>query len=525
MAITSLYLVLIAGLVAGQDIRLNPTISHMKEGVSDRFGSDIFINNLPTEDQRNLHLAAAAEGVFYAIYTTEHAYHVMFSDDHGATWTETCSISYPALIMDAADIVSCGSDWFTRNVFIALVSHDPSSGSYYLRIDLFNAGGNFSETVHGESSDWPIYDVALASDWLYPALGASPYSLGVLLAKNQTSHDSLVFFSSGDGGETFGNRQEVTTTIRYLNHISLDYVRSNTYVNGRYYAAWDEFDHSYDKLGHILISHSQPYFDSPWTSAYLVDTIPPNSLNRCRRPTIACQGNDADNSLGNASAIVLFERDLTETTTLCDIVGVYNREAANTDGWHGLSLAVTVSTNNMPDATFDPYGNRFLVTYFDSTQQTLLYCRQSQDLLQPSTGWFYASYQYNDAGNLTEPWPRVEVDPSRDEGIFGWIHDRTDGRGAALFDSESNGVGDEQPATKEDHLLVYPVPASVTLWVSEYNPPADIEMISVTGKTVFRVNSSVFTTRIDLSDTPSGIYVLRVISCNKTQAIRFSVVK
>ena len=163
------------------------------------------------------------------------------------------------------DIVAAGNTPSDFKLFLAGVRSNIGS-NYVAWVDRLDPNtGNFVNEILNEPWSGKIMDIKIASDYFYPAAGASPNSRGVLFSK-RSGYDTIVFYSSGDGGYSVGSRYVLTGTGRYCNKVALSFGTSSNWFNGRYFAAWEEFENSYTSYGHICTANLNPHFNDPFTN-------------------------------------------------------------------------------------------------------------------------------------------------------------------------------------------------------------------------------------------------------------------
>jgi hypothetical protein len=206
----------------------------------------------------------------------------------------------------------------------------------------------------------------------------------------------------------------------------------------------------------------------------------------CRNPSFGTQFNETDNDLSNVTGVVLFDREWDGTGTDYDLIGVYNKEAVSTDNWTRFDIRNDFENVFQSDINFDPVYNNFLVTFCDSTNQSLDYVIQWQNLPTPDT-WSYIATHYNEVDNLVAPYPKVEINPMVQEVAHVWNGNRPGGNGMATFDAEYSTLGIPGSGTgmTASNVNVFPNPCSTTatLFVNlTSNDQVSARLLSVTGQ-------------------------------------------
>src|SRR5271157_1254003 len=87
------------------------------------YGTDIFINHQPAQDQRNVHVSVAFNGWIYAVYThnttTNEGFTILKSTDNGTTWTVLQDYAFSGSTYTVADILVAGNDLTHLKYFVA----------------------------------------------------------------------------------------------------------------------------------------------------------------------------------------------------------------------------------------------------------------------------------------------------------------------------------------------------------------------------------------------------------------------
>jgi hypothetical protein len=484
------------------------------------YATDVIIEDDASQDQRGTNLSIAFNGWAYEVHTltqgTEAGYNIYKSVDDGESWTLLNGNVFENYTNLAVDLVVCGSSTADLRLFQAGIAYFPSTGLYVVYVDKYDATtGNFLGEIFYESSSYKIYDVKIVSDYKFPSVGAGPYSLGLLFSRYGAAADTLVFISSPDAGQTFGNRKVVKTTGYYMDKISLSHGSSGLWFNGRYFAAWEERPFN-ARVGRTFVSNSDPYFYSDWVTPTRLDDIAGSSTDQTKNPVISCQENLYDNDASNFTTIVLLDRDYWGDGLDYDVIGMYNKNSAGGSGtWTRFDISNDGYNVFEADASFDPGFNNFLVTYCDSTNQKLPYVVKYQDLVDPNS-WLMINSAYNMYPNLVNPFPKVEINPVYTQVGHVWTGTRPGGFGMATWDAEYSTVG-VPPAGQNAGALalkVYPNPCSTKATLEfTLDDAADvtIDLVTAYGQKVRvitddNLSAGRHTVPIDVSGLPGGCY-------------------
>jgi hypothetical protein len=482
------------------------------------YGKDIVIYNDPLQNQRNVHLSVAFNGWLYVSYTNATAGNagttVLRSTDNGATWTilNILVLSETAI---ATDLIVTGKNLTDLKLFVCGVSrNDTNTWSVWCsRLDPLT-GAQFG-TFFNESSSSPIYDVAISSDYKHPAVGTNPFSLGIIYSKRGNLKDSVIMVTSLDGGNTVGSRVLVGITDISFRKVAISYGISKTENTGRYFAAWEEINGSVSPaMGHIWTASTDPYVYSPVSNKIKLDSINSAYINLCINPSISVQQDTLDNGSGNITEVVLFDRYKTEVSRN-EVTGYFTKVAVGSHvNWQPLNINQTGDDVKESNINFDALGNKFIVTYYDATTQKLLYVTNDKNLAYPNT-WDIISDGYNDSTNLTDPYPKVDINPVIKKAANVWIAEGNAG-GVAMFDAEYanyNGIPQNQRA--ETSLeSVFPNPAETKSTFSfnlSRTERVSITLFSITGQELFVItDKSYYVERsqvtLDVSTLPAGSY-------------------
>jgi hypothetical protein len=491
------------------------------------FGKDIMINNIPSENQMNVSICSAFNGWLYAAYWVKlpevsngsMQVDILKSEDSGLHWNllQTFLTGWPTEIFTSFKIVACGNNLSNLKVFLGMVYYDTlwhSGTAYVPRFDGITGQGEV-DILDDQSANTQYLDIA--SDFNFSALNADPCSFAILYAKGQ-GNNSLIFRSSSDGGMTLNNTKVVAVSTNQLrfNRVALNFGRSSTYSDGRYFATWQL--KSTDNLGfnHIYTSHSEPGITGSFTSPICLDSIDQSLIGQCKNPVIACQFGGYDNDSSNLTEVVLAEK-YNALTNNYDIIGFYNRNAATSSTFYRFDLASSDHNEIQPSINFNPYDSTFMVTYYDSTDRKLPFIINKVDFLTPDA-WQILCLGYNDSPSLSNPLPTVTLSLADHQGVNSWIGNPTGGLGLALFDSPSStytGYSNKHLSPDEKLVRIHPNPCSKILNIDfdlEYSQNVRIELYSLAGQRVLMITNQTYpkgnhNIRIDLSCYQQGSYL------------------
>lgn len=512
-----------------EDKNIQPVDLHANNKIeSPQYFNDVIIESSAL-DQRNVKISSAFNGWLYAAYSTSNTsngnggINIRRSKNGGVSWTTFMTFSVPNVKYPVLDIVVAGTDTNNLTLFITGVNQNTSTGTSTIWFDKYNATtgaflGQWANNVT-YSSGSRVNDVAIASDYKFPAFGATPYSIGVLYSLFTPSVDSVIFVLSANGGSSQTYRYGVWGTGYYSRKVDLAYGRSLNGSNGRYFGVWERLTSSTARNGNIYTSRSSSTVGGAWITPKNLDSLSSSMIGLCRNPVIAVQHNNINNDSAATSAVVLVERDFTGTGSDYDVLGFYNKKAHYTNNWYRLDVINTGEKDNQPHIAYDPANNNFLAVYHDSTNHKLPYCVNGMNLTAPNT-WGVIIGQYNDVTtNIVNPWPRVDISPPAVKTVHVWNSEGT-AKGVALFDAEYLVTAFKdvyEPVITSD---IYPNPASSSFNLSLQLKNANdvtMEIYDAKGQLMKQevynnLGSNVEVKTINIDDLANGVYIVKLTS-------------
>jgi hypothetical protein len=251
------------------------------------FGKDIFISYNSSQNQRIIKICSAFNGWLYAAYTYKPSWItpqdplivILRSTDMGLTWSVLkyleISTPNPDEIFRCLDIATTGDSISNLKVCLASVASNGFTGNGIGFIKCWNYNMEECESFH-QINELVNY-MAFATDFPFPATNSNPNSLGVLYSTS-AGQKRVIFISSSNGGLSFDNTQIITESPSIIyQKVSLAYGRSPSWSTGRYFAIWEEKDDVSMPYGRIYTAHSDPYFNSPFTTPVNLDGLNPEN--------------------------------------------------------------------------------------------------------------------------------------------------------------------------------------------------------------------------------------------------------
>lgn len=488
---------------------------------SQSFGPDVIITP-DTINQRNLELATAFNGWIFAAYSMEDTdsnkggISIRRSTDGGYTWTVIDQYFVEGVRYPTHDIVVTGTTETDLKLFLIGVNNNVAGATYTIFVDTYDAdAGSFTGANYNLSKGTHrVNDVEIASDYGMPAVGASPYSVGFIYSCYGPVSDSVISVVSLDGGVSFTNRNTIATTTGFTRNISLDYGRSSTASNGRYFAAWEQLSSFTNRNGHIYTSRNTSTVDGSWITPENLDSLSSSMINLCRNPRIAVQHNNTDNDSASVTAIVLVERDYNADGTDYDLLGFYNKRAHFTNFWYRLDVINSGEIDKHPDIVYDNVNDIFHAVYFDSTNRELEYVTQPMNLETPNT-WTAVQGGMNDTPSATvQPQSRIVYRPDADEVGIGWIDEAVTGEGIAKIDVQNFVSAGVNEASTERNMTLYPNPVQTELFIEldeQMNTTsAEWTITDMNGRIVLTgVTEGDATIQVSVNQLETGAYLIR----------------
>jgi len=495
---------------------------YLKQGASPVFGTDVVIHHAPDRDQRNIAICSAFNGWLYAVYSyyngNQPRVTFLRSKDQGIIWNELLDASSysPDNVVTKLDIIAYGDNVDSLKIYMIEAVYNPTKPGDWGWVWVGRYKGEpfvGEELLLEDLTGWNT-DIAIASDNDYPAINSIPYSLAVAYTKHGEK-DSLLFYSSSNGGVSFDDRKVVTVSDHSLEKVSLSYGRSSSKPEGRYFVAWEEKDSQAAEFGHVYTAHSEPNFNSSFTTPVCLDSTEQTAINQVRFPSIACQASDMDNDSSNLTEVILVEKYHQESG-FCEPIGFYNKQASSSEFFWNFQVASSSNHAIQPDIEFNPYDSTFILTYFNSTEKRLPYLKNNVNLTNPNS-WIIVSDGYNDNTDLISPLPGVKLNYFHQTGMNSWIGNGQGNNGIAYFDSPFNPyVGIE-----ENHLMdqiirhgSYPNPCSSEIYIwfeSRLAENVQIKVCDVLGNVLIETIDQKYpagksTVKLTVSSFTPGLY-------------------
>ncbi len=507
------------------------------------FGKDIVINDQPGQNQQGVTICSAFNGWLYSAYSHNNpdnmtSVTIMKSTDNGITWIQLFdgSVGMTGITIPKVELLVCGSNESEIKLFLGMQYCDTAFNSTGVGVDRLDGNTGFLEEVLFE--DGSVRDFALAQDNLFPALNANPFSIGLLFSKVGYA-DSLILKTSGNGGVSFNSQKIVAiephNSTDIFKKVALSYGICPSKNTGRYFAAWEKQNkYSTSNLGHIFTAHSEPYFNSVFTTPVCLDNLDPAITNRCNTPVIACQANNIDNDSSNLTEIILFQKYL-QGSNEADLQGCYNLQSTSSSYFNLMTLGSSTDTRSQPDICFNPFDSKFLVTYFNSSKHLLPFLTNQFNLTTPDS-WAIVTPGYNDHSEIESPNPKVEINYIQYSSVNVWLENRYGANNLSMFDAQySTYTGyDRNPKFKKDLVIhLFPNPCTDYVTIQFDLPEEEIANVLIfdpignkmESKRTEIINAGIHEYKLNVSNFSTGCYFYKVetkhtISSGKLLVIR-----
>jgi hypothetical protein len=493
------------------------------------FGADVVIENKPGNKQTSVKLASAFNGWLYSAIQYTNAANdsngviIKYSKDKGFTWKtmDGYKVASANAKYDDVEIAVAGTDTNNLQFYLSGIRNNVASNNYVIYIDKYNARtGNFSGSIYNLSGATRVYDLAMATDYMYPASGTTGYSLGLLYSRFGSVNDSIIYLASIDGGVSISIRQTVATTPLYFRNVSISYGRSASGSNGRYFGAWERLPSTSSRNGNIYSSRSQSTVSGNWIAPKNLDSLSSAMIGLCRNPRVMTSSGTTDNDSASVSEIVLVERDFQGAGTDYDLLGFFNNRAHFTNFWYRFDVQNNGTNHQQPDVAYHDSARTFLISYYDSTLNQLNYDTHGFNFNGSNAStWSSLKVGYNDIAAGSRPLPRIAYNPKEKKLAAAWISQTGSNNSKALFDSEYNTIysrlAGEKPKTFE--ITIFPNPTKDFVYVNLNLKTKGIisyELYDLTGKLVsnqsFGSMAGEQSLRLDFSNLVKGLYVLQI---------------
>jgi Secretion system C-terminal sorting domain len=512
------------------------------------FGTDVIVQNQSIYKQIEPKIASAFNGWLYAAYrftnvsNDSNGIYFKYSKNNGLTWQKIDSYqeANTSSTFDDLEIEVAGTDTNNLSLYILGLRHNINPSQYLFYIDKYNArnGSFLGPVINYNTGNRQIYDVDMATDYQSPAVGANPYSIGLVYSVFSSLKDSVNYLASVDGGTSFTIRQAIANTGFYNRKVSISYGKSSNGSNGRYFVAWEQLPSSSSRNGSIYFSRSANTVSSVFIAPKNLDSLSTSVAGICRNPKISTSFGLFNNDSANTTAIVTFERDYQGLGNDYDIIGFVNSKASATTSylsWYRFDILNTGNLEKQPSVAFEDSAKTFNVSVYDSTNgQLQVYKHSFNFTLANLDNWDTVRLGYNDVNPGGEPWADIAINPKKKKVAAVWSSQTGSANPKVLFDAEYNTISSslvtEKP--KAFGISIHPNPAKDFINVKldlKQASQVSMELIDMTGKIIMKndygARSGEQNFRFDFSDLKTGIYMMQLKTDKETAGYKISVEK
>lgn len=490
--------------------------STAKSSQTAAFNNDVVIQ--PTAlAKKNVKLSTYKNGwVFAAVSTFTNnvgGISIMRSKNNGATWTAIDQYTATGAEYRSFDIVASGPD--TNALFLSLVGVrvNLSNSNYTIFLDRYNGktGAYLNSPYNLPKGTSRVYDIAIASDYEFPATGTTPYGMGFIYSCSSTILDSIIFIGSVNAGQNWTIRNTLKTTSQFNGKVSISYARSASPSNGRYIAAWEQKTSLSKRTGNIYTSRNTNNISTGWIAPKNIDSLSTTMIGLCRNPRIVSYYGTVDNDSSNVTAAIFIDRDYLGDGSDYDILGFYNKKSCFTNFWYRFDVLNNSVNAILYDAVFNPVTNKFNVMYLDSSAKQIYIQENITNMTNPNT-WATTSSTVNDSlVGMASGIGAIEFDRTNGKLSVAWIQTRASGIPQALYDYDGTFITTSitENVTKFGNISYYPNPSNGLLNIKSDEPINNLQIIDMLGKIVFTAIITQPEETLDLTKLNSGVYFIK----------------
>ena len=396
-----------------------------------QYGTDVKVYNQPALNEQHVAMDVAFNGWVYEAFSSDSGYGLEMSKDNGDTWTPVFT-QQSSGVHYSVKLVVAGTDTNYLRVFLLVNAYTQSTGLSALVLQTYNGatGTNLANPIIDLYND-PTRGIDMVTDYKFPSVSSSPYSIGVLYVKGG-ANDSLLLAVSTDSGAHFNSRQLVDFSPGYLRNVSLSYGICSTWSNGRFFMAWDHFNTYLDTVGNVFTAFTANGITD--VIPYKVDldsTVGLTTYRLCHPKISTSQSATTNNASGDLTTLVTTDY-IAAGTTNNTIIGFSNVNSVGVGFWNSFNLVFTTRNTPQADVCYNPVDTCFMLTYYDATNQELPLISKNIDL---TGNWITRTTNYvPDSVNLVDPWPTVRINPVNNQPAFAWSN-TYNGMPQAMFDA------------------------------------------------------------------------------------------
>jgi hypothetical protein len=496
------------------------------------YTGDVIISN-DSRNQSKPRLIVFANGTMLASYIDRQDSSLSFfrSTNNGSIWQRIARVSGNKFL--DFDMVAVGVDT------IALSCVGIGGGSSFRIIQKYTTLPSFTQL-----SFWAEFPpnisietstaTSIATSKAFVGSGSSTsYSIAAVFSLRSTSLDSIIVVGSINDGTSWNFRTRVATTTGFFGRVSIGYGRSNASFGGRYIIAAEKINFS-TGFGNILVSVIGASAFSIGGSVY-VDSLFASTLGKVRRPSVAAQFTTMANDSADFTTQIAAEYQFSATNV--DIYSFGHKklgQASIRSGWFLGGISAPSSNQYQGKVRYNPQGNNFIATYWDSAAGQLSYKNTPSNTIN---NWSDVRLGFNDqTTGLIDPDPQIEINPATGTAAHVWIR-QNGANGQMLFDAEnrvSSVEGDKSLQPKEFSLAQnFPNPFNPSTVISYRLATAGdvrLEVFDVLGRKVQTLTNQKqavgnYSVNFNAANLASGVYFYRLNAGAFTETRKMLLVK
>lgn len=447
---------------------------------------------------------------------------VFKSTDNGITFTLLLNREFDnnanEYLVDV-DMVVAGDN--PSNIRIFIMDGFNSNG-YAVMVQTYDIDGvylNFSGWMNSNNSA-VVHSVSIATDYRSPGRGGDPYSLAVAFSACDGEVDILKHAYSLDGNPVMMWSTIIEAPSHSLGKVSISL--GGTFSNdwGRYILTF-EMNKS-GELGDIgVLSNYTDNVGSSWTTPVIVNQTYAGAIGKTRNPSVIMMDNmDVNPSNPNFLPMVIAYEDYSYGYDDVDIM--YN-SLKDTYVMNSQPTVSDFTVHWIPDAGgfnekepnlgFDMTYNNFLLTYTSDNGFILPYLYCGMESLLAGNWAFLPSYR--DRNTNFHPWyvrPKLDINLNLAQACFSWTEQDDDLTQKIYFDSQYSTVGlIDQPVASGSSVKMFPNPTT-GVFTTETPVNGVISISDLKGRELINQITTVTKTKIDISNLPVGIYLVKFIT-------------
>lgn len=476
-----------------------------------KYGTDVIVRHLAGRYYSAPKISVAYDqSIYYArLYSftptgTMNDLEILVSTDHGATFTMYDHFVSPNKY-SSFDLLAAGNNASNFGLFIAFATNDSNSFMNQFQLWKYDTAGTsvtlLNESYSGYRNRW-FRSIGIVSDYRQKNSNSAPYSLSVAAIKDGLG-DTVIVWTDEEGGTNL-HRKAVASTDRHFRNLSIAIGTANSADDyGRLGIAYDQYQNIEDTLGAVKATFIYPNNGNAACGPFDVGY----DLISCRNPCIMMS--QTSGAMDDIRTIIMYEHAISSQ------ILIHARLAddilTGSPDFSGYPIIAEGSGKNLyPYGVYDPAGSNFMITYYNTTANSLTYALKS--LSSPAdNNPVISKTNYRDAStpSTTPVNPRVDIDLTAMKAVFAWNDNYVN-----MFDAENTPASITEASPNGQKVMqVYPNPTSDFINIKTTNEDGyTIALYNITGQEVLMNNFQGSSHRLNLQNIPKGYYLLKITS-------------